>query len=224
MATVVSIRVLPAVLRITDDRVADGAEVRTDLVRLTGDEVDLQDGVIRAALQGFIRSMDFDGVLERLRADLDAVRPFVLREVAVDALCVVNVSTYDGEVVLLHRSVTEQGGERLERRQGLSEKDEAGGVPIEAVGDARLEGLELRFCEGSRRHQVLEAALVHGWKAGSIRLAEPSGRLVQHQQVFVLVDDVLSESLYVKRALLSSFRSISGRSVPIRLCVALSYG
>ena len=85
MDPVVSIGVLPTVLRVTDDRVADGAEVRTDLVGLTGDEVDLQDGVIRAVLQGFIRSMDFDSVLERLRADLDAVRPFVLREVAVDA-------------------------------------------------------------------------------------------------------------------------------------------
>lgn len=168
--------------------------------------------------------MDFDSVRERLWADLDTVRPFVLREVAVDALCVVNVSIHDGEVVLLHRSVTEQRGELLQRREGLAEEDEAGGVPVEAICDARPEGLELRFREGSRRHQVLEAALVHGWKAGSIRLAEPSGRLVQHQQVFVLVDDVLSESLYVKRALLFSFRSISGRSVPIRLCVALSCG
>ena len=103
MGPVVSIGVLPTVLRVTDDRVADGAEVRADLVGLTGDEVDLQDGVIVAALQRFVCCMDFGGVRERLRADLDAVRPLVLREVAVDTLCVINVSTYDGEVLPRHR-------------------------------------------------------------------------------------------------------------------------
>ena len=56
MGTVVSIGVLPAVLRVTDDRVADGTEVCTDLVGLTGDEVDLQNGVFRTALQRFVRS------------------------------------------------------------------------------------------------------------------------------------------------------------------------
>ena len=70
MGPVVSIGVLPAILRVTDDRVADGAEVRTDLVRLTGDEVDLQYRVRRAALQRFVPGMDFDGVRERLRAVL----------------------------------------------------------------------------------------------------------------------------------------------------------
>ena len=62
MAAVVSIGVLPAVLRVTDDRMADGAEVCTNLVRLTGDEVDLQNGIIGATLQRFLRGMDFDGV------------------------------------------------------------------------------------------------------------------------------------------------------------------
>ena len=47
MGTVVSIGVLPAVLRVTDDRVADGTEVCTDLVGLTGDEVDLQYSALR---------------------------------------------------------------------------------------------------------------------------------------------------------------------------------
>ena len=50
MGTVVSIGVLPAILRVTDDRVADGAEVCTDLVGLTRDEVDLQDGVDRKSV------------------------------------------------------------------------------------------------------------------------------------------------------------------------------
>ena len=181
MGPVVSIGVLPAVLRVADDRVADGTEVRADLVRLTGDEMDLQYRVIRAALQWFVRGMDFDGVRERLRADLDAVRPLVLREVAVDALSVVNVSTYDGEVILLHRSVTEQAGKGLQRWEGLAEEDEAGGVPVEAVRDARLEGLELRLRERAGRHQVPEAELVHRRQTGTIRLAEPSGWLIQHQ-------------------------------------------
>ena len=72
MGTVVSIGVLPAVLRVTDDRVADGTEVCTDLVGLTGDEVDLQNGVFRTALQRFVRGMDFDGV--RALAALEAGR------------------------------------------------------------------------------------------------------------------------------------------------------
>lgn len=53
MGTVVSIGVLPTVLRVTDDRVADGAEVCTDLVGLTGDEVDLQNGVLRTVPHRF---------------------------------------------------------------------------------------------------------------------------------------------------------------------------
>ena len=173
--------------RVAGDRVADRRQVHAQLVGAPGDEVQLEQRpvaeVLLHAIDGRCRpAIWHDGharAVARVAADGCLDPPDLGRRQAVD----------EREVRLLDATILELAHQRLLRPVVARDQDQAAGVAVEAVDDARpvdaADGaVRLGPAPGQQRVDERAAGV-----AGR-RVRDQAGRLVHDQHVVVLVDDV----------------------------------
>ncbi len=177
-----------AVVPITDDGMADRGQVDTDLVGPAGLQLAAQQGEVRWSVvagpdlvaRAGRSSSGHHGLargLARRTADRGVDHPARRLGHAPD----------EGRVASLDPAVPERGDERGVRRRRQGHHQEAGGVPVEPMDDAGAVGLaDLRQLRVSGQQPVDQGALA----LTSTRVHDQPGRLVDHDHVGVLVDDV----------------------------------
>ena len=93
-----------SVFFISGNRMADGCQVRTDLVGTSGDQMDFKERSVRKRFNRRIFGFDIPAVRNFFRINLNLIAAFILFQVAGDLLFLRNGSLYDTAVIFLNRT------------------------------------------------------------------------------------------------------------------------
>ena len=172
--------------RVARHRVAEGGEVDADLVGAARDQVELEERPAREPLA--------DPVAGRRRPAVRRPRPSAVRSLRVAPDGRLDPADRRGDAALHQRQVGLADAARLElghqRRLGgvvAGDDQQARGVAVEAVDDARpRDARDAAVVVAARQQGVDERAP----PVPGRRVDDQAGRLVDDQQVVVLVDDL----------------------------------
>ncbi len=145
----------------------------TNLMGFAGDEVHPQEGIGMLSIrnkQGLICCLNGCRISCRLLQDSHLIAFLVLTEITTDLPGFPNHTIDHRKIILPKASFPEQHRQLLQGRQGFSENQKPGSIPIQAVGDGRLKGLKLRTIQLTTVFQIGKAYLIRRYDGTAVTL------------------------------------------------------